>query len=291
MPSTAYAVILAKQEGYKVVLCPHGMLEPWDVKKNYWTKKLPALLLYQKKAIKDADCILATSEMERCNLLNLGYNNKLSVIPNGIDINDISIKSTWKIRKRILFLALLRKNKGVDILIKSVAKLRNELEGYKVIIAGTTGNGEKSYVSHLHRLVEQFQLNAIIEFTGGIYREDKWRCYQDSDFFVLPTINENFGIVIAESLLSGTPVITCKGAPWPHLVTNRCGWWVNRDVDSVAHAISEAICLNQEQLEVMGRNGRKLVEEYYSLETIALKMKTLYEWVWGIGDKPEFVYE
>ena len=59
----------SQSKGYKVVLTPHGMLEPWILKRNYWIKKLPALILYQKKAIYKADLIHATAESEKENLL------------------------------------------------------------------------------------------------------------------------------------------------------------------------------------------------------------------------------
>ena len=131
----------------------------------------------------------------------------------------------------------------------------------------------------------------MIEFSGGLYGEDKWNCFRESDLFILPTLNENFGIVIAESLLSGTPVITCKGAPWPQLESEKCGWWVERNVESIALAIMEAISLSPIQLKQMGLNGRRLAENTYSDNVIADRMKTLYEWILGETEKPEFVYE
>ena len=45
-------IVNEEQElNYKIVLTPHGMLEPWIIKRHYWTRKIPALLLYQKNAI------------------------------------------------------------------------------------------------------------------------------------------------------------------------------------------------------------------------------------------------
>ena len=69
MPCCALTQKWAQKKGYKVILTPHGMLEPWIMKRNYWTKKLPALLLYQKSAIKSANCIHATAESEKQNIL------------------------------------------------------------------------------------------------------------------------------------------------------------------------------------------------------------------------------
>ena len=277
MPGMSYAGIWAKQQGYKTVLSPHGMLEPWDIQKNYWIKKLPALLLYQKRAIRSADCMLATSESERQNLLNLHYNPNIHIIPNGIVVENIRLKSSWKKRKQLLFLALLRKNKGADLLIEAVGRLKERLDGYKIIIAGTPGEGESHYVAYLNELISRHHLENMVSMPGGVYNEDKWRLYQESDLFVLPTLNENFGIVIAESLLSGTPVITCKGAPWEMLEKEHCGWWVERSVDAIAAAIEKGINTDESDLERMGRTGRKYVEEHYSSEKVARQFVDLYQ--------------
>ena len=61
-------------------------------------------------------------------------------------------------------------------------------------------------------MAEEKGISNIITVTGGLFGDDKWNTYRESDVFVLPTLNENFGIVIAESLLCGTPVITTQGA-------------------------------------------------------------------------------
>lgn len=97
------------------------MLEPWILKRHYWTKKVPALLLYQKEAVKQADIIHATAESEKENLLKLGYNDKIYIIANGIDVDSIRVKPTWKRNKEILFLSRVHMKKGINFLIEAVA--------------------------------------------------------------------------------------------------------------------------------------------------------------------------
>lgn len=271
---SSYTVFWAKKKNYPVLITTHGMLEPWVVRKNYWIKKLPALFLYQKKALKMADSLVATAESERKNLLIANYNPIVGLVPNGVIMDDISLKYSWEPNKTILFLALLRPNKGADLLIKAVKKLENELTGYRVIIAGT---GEDGYVNSLKELVHNLNLENIVSFPGGIYGNEKWDLYQKADVFVLPTLNENFGIVIAESLASGTPVITTKGAPWPELEEWKCGWWVERDVSSFVRALEEFLKLPVEKREQMGCNGRRLVETRYSSRKVAEEMVRMYE--------------
>lgn len=272
-PLCSFTVFWSKSKDYPVVITPHGMLEPWVIKRHYWTKKLPALLLYQRRSLKKADALIATSDAERLNLLRHGYNPAVMVVPNGIIVDNISMKQTWEKRHTILYLGLLRPNKGAGILLDSAAKIKDKLKGYKIIIAGPDTEG---YLNTLMQKSEELGLQDIVEFPGGVWGEAKWELYKEADFFVLPTLNENFGIVIAESYLAGTPVITCKGAPWSAISEEKIGWWVERTADEIAKAMMQAINCTPDQLEEMGKRGCKYVKEHFSSDRIAKKMIETY---------------
>ena len=249
MLQCSWTVFWAKAKGYPVALSPHGMLEPWDIKKNYWIKKLPALLLYQKHSIKISDVLVATAEKEKENLLALGYNSNVAVVPNGVIVDGIGCKESWEERKQILFLALYRKNKGIDILMEAVAKIKQQLNGWKIVIAGI----ESDYtVVELNEMAIRLNISDMVDVVGGLFGDDKWDAYCSSDVFVLPTLNENFGIVIAESYLCGTPVITTKGAPWSMIEKYNCGWWIDRTVDELTYAIIDFVHTPIEKRRLMG---------------------------------------
>ena len=269
----SFTVFWAKSLGYSTVISPHGMLEPWVIKKNYLKKKLPALLLYQKRSLCLADAIIATAKSEKDNLLQLDYNKNVYVVSTGIVVEDIQLKDSWVLNKTILFLALLRPNKGADLLIKAVKALSVELAGFSVVIAG---RGEQDYEEYLRRLVADMGLENIVTFPGSVYDENKWRLYREADVFVLPTLNENFGIVVAEALACGTPVITTKGAPWRDLEEWGCGWWIERSVEALVAAMRAFLALTQGERERMGCNGRRLVEAKYSSRQMAANMYKLY---------------
>ena len=274
MPGCAYVQKWAQELGYKVILTPHGMLEPWIMKRNYWTKKLPALLLYQKKAVEHANCLHATAESEKENLLRLGYNSQIEVIANGIDVSNIVTKYEWKRNKNILFLSRIHVKKGINFLIEAVAQLKNQLCDYKVNIAG---EGDENYISELKALTVKLGVDDIVKFIGGVYGERKWDMLRQADLFVLPTHSENFGIVVAEALASGTPVITTEGTPWQDLENRHCGWWTKIGTNATIQAIKSFLSLTEQDLEAMGKAGRYLVEEKYSSEKMAKDMVELYK--------------
>ena len=273
MPGCAFAQKWAQQMGVKVVLSPHGMLEPWIIARHYWTRKLPALLLYQKRAVVEADRLHATAESEKQNLMKLGYNNCISVIANGIDVDNVEMKHSWKRNREILFLSRVHVKKGINFLIEAVAALKNELDGYCVNIAG---EGEESYVNELRQLAVRFGVEDMVKFTGGVYGDSKWELFWHADVFVLPTHSENFGIVVAEALACGTPVITTKGTPWQELETNGCGWWTEIGTEALIAALRKFLALSDGDIERMGRNGRKLVEDKYSSRKMAEEMVRMY---------------
>ena len=274
LPSCAWTQKWAQKLGYKVVLTPHGMLEPWIIQRNYWTKKVPALLLYQKEAIVHADCIHATAESEKKNILKLGYNQSVAVIPNGIELEGISMKKSWERKKEILFLSRIHVKKGIEFLIEAVAILKNELREYKVKIAGY---GDADYIQSLKEKARQEGVDEFIEFVGGVYGEDKWMLLKNADVFVLPTYSENFGIVVAEALACGTPVITTNGTPWEELNTEKCGWCIEVGIMPLVNAIKDFLSKNEQELCTMGQNARQLVENRYSITKIARQFVAFYK--------------
>ena len=260
----------ALKRGIRTYIMPHGMLEPWILNRHYWTKKLPALMLYEKKALRSAKCLIATAESERENLLKLNVNRYVDMVFNGIDVNPIPLKTSWKLRKKILYVSRIHVKKGIEMLLDVTSSIRQQLDGYEIVIAG---EGEAAYVRSLKDRAKASRLN--VNFIGGVYGDQKWRTFQEADFFVLPTNSENFGYVIAEALACGTPAITTKGAPWAD-IDGVCGCWIERREDELKKAILLMLDKTADELEEMGRSGRKLIEEHYSAAKMAEELMKIY---------------
>lgn len=274
MPACAFIQQMAQKRNIKVVLTPHGMLEPWIIKRHYWTRKLPALLLYQKAAIQNADCLQATAESEKENLLKLGYNSNIKIVKLGIDVESIIMKISWKKNKQLLFLSRVHVKKGINYLIEAADILRDDLQGYKILVAG---EGDADYVASLKQQIMDKGLQDIIQLIGGVYGNKKWELFQTSDFFVLPTHSENFGLAIAESLASGTPVITTVGTPWNDLNSSNAGAWIEIGTQPLVETLRRFLSLSDGELETMGKNGRKLIETKYSAKVMAEEMMEMYQ--------------
>ena len=261
----------ALKRGIRTYIMPHGMLEPWILHRHYWTKKLPALMLYEKRALRSAVCLIATAESERRNILNENVNENVNLVANGIDVSGIPMKDSWEIRKKMVYVSRIHVKKGIEMLIDTACSISDRLKDYEIVIAG---EGEPDYVAQLKAKAATSGLR--VNFAGGVYGEEKWRTFQDADFFVLPTHSENFGYVIAEALACGTPVITTKGTPWEE-IDGRCGLWIERTPEELRKALLTMLNKSAEELEQMGREGRRLIEENYSARKMAEELMDIYQ--------------
>lgn len=279
---------IAQKNNIPYIITPRGMLEPWSLTQSRFKKKI-VLRLFQDKDIKEASCIHATAVMEAQNIRNLGYKNPIAIIPNGISLvdfpNDLPIK--LKKPKKLLFLSRIHKKKGIENLIDAWALIDKKYrQDWQIDIIG---NGSVAYIEKLKEKINKAQLSSQIIIKKPVFGKDKINLFREASLFVLPTFSENFGIVIAEALASYTPVITTKGTPWEDLRYNNCGWWIDIGVNPLKEALEDALKKEGKILVEMGKRGRKLIENKYSMASVALKMTSLYNWILNKEKKPKFV--
>lgn len=282
------------RHGIPTVVTPHGALEKWALKKSRWKKQI-ALALYERDNLHKASCLHACSEQELAGFREFGLTNPIAVLPNGITkswldgsgnkdafLKKFNIPSN---RRILLFLSRITPVKGLAMMMESLHAVRNQLSGWLMVIAGSD---EFDHKAEIVRKINQLHLENFVYFTGPLFDQAKRDAFAAADIFVLPTKRENFGNVVVESLGTGVPVITTKGAPWEALVTHRCGWWVDVDASAISEALKAALCSSPDELKLMGQRGKELAAQYTWDKTARMTIE-LYDWLLGKQGKPHFV--
>lgn len=279
---------IARKKNIAYIVSPRGMLEPWSLSQKKWKKKI-AMWLYQKKDLEKAACIYTTAQMEKDHIEDLNLNVPTCIIPNGIEIKDYPCRvSQLNIKKQVLFLSRIHKKKGIEILLRTWRNLYKDYEGWTLVIAG---NGENDYIDNLSSLIRKLYLSDSVSIIGPIFGTSKRNIYQESSLFCLPSYSENFGMVIAEAMSCGIPVITTRFCPWEILNATKTGWCIDLTPENLEYAMREAMDMNSDDLYSMGQRASILIDENFNYLNIARKTQKLYNWILNKSEKPDFVYD
>lgn len=282
-----YALIdEAKRVGKPYLITPRGMLYPQDIAKSSTFFKKLSLRWRLLDDLNNAACVHCTCEEEMRHCRNLGVTSPIAVITNPVEIRDYPFQKEDSVR-RIGYLGRLSPRKKVERLIYAFAELGKKAGDAELLIIG---GGDVRYETFLKDEVKRLQLKNV-RFTGFLSGEEKDRAIASCSVIANPSDFENLGMVILEGLVRGIPSIATTGSPWENLIKHQCGWWVPATQDAISNAVLEALLISDDALKEMGNRGKSLVEEEYSVTYVAQQMKTLYEWILGIAEKPDFVYE
>lgn len=136
---------------------------------------------------------------------------KIFYISNGINISEfdefeVCQASPPKLNRNmdspvIIFVGRLVREKGIDILLEAVKRVKKTQN----VICYIIGDGPEK--KRLENIVNIYKLNNNVFFLGNMYSKDKIFYLKSSDIFVLPSLYESQGIVLLEAMACGLPVI------------------------------------------------------------------------------------
>jgi glycosyltransferase involved in cell wall biosynthesis len=233
--------------------------------KAFYKKYL--LYLIEKIAYYFADEIVVTSEKDRqfINRKFKGVENKITKIPNYIDVHLFAPLPTKKIEKKVLFIGRLEKEKNLINLIQAIADTKMHL----VII----GNG--SMKDTLKNYAEK--CGAHIEFKGAIPNNALPDEIRSSQLFVLPSYYEGCPKVLLEAMACGIPCIGSNVEGINEVIVDRYnGVLCETDAASISGALS-LLSQDANLAQKVGENARKSIEENYSLQKVIDLERHIYE--------------
>jgi len=273
------AALLLSKNRTPFVFWPHGSLDPFDLQKKRLVKRIIGPILL-RKLLQRAKAIICTSEQEAEEIETYGASANVLTVPLPVICNLGSGDRSW-FRARfdfgeedfvLLFLSRIDYKKGLNILIPALASLSDKYPKLKLAIAGSATRG---YLEKVHHWVKEYAVSDKVLFCGFLDGHEKAAAFAGSDCFVLPSLNENFGIAIVEALGAGLPVLISKNVYiWKELMKTNAGWTCNYSIASLSAAVNYVI-ENREELQWKKKNAT-LVAQLFSPEYLAAQYKELY---------------
>ena len=275
---------IARKANIPYVICPTGtFMQPC----RYETlKKRLYSHLIANRVLTNAACLHVTSEIEAKYCHEAGLKSPIAIVPNGIDPNLFeALPSTkeaekyWPILKNrqiVLFLSRISPEKGLDQFIPAIVDLLDD-HSFRDTLFVIAGPDHKGYLATVKDLLRHYDLESYVFFPGMVRGREKLALYKRADIFVLPSYSENYGIVVAEALACGTPVITTTRTPWKEVVDVDAGRWVMPERRALADALRELLEMPEEMRKAMGHRGRKLVFEKHTWKNAVRLLQTVYK--------------
>ena len=198
---------------------------------------------------------------------------KIEVIPNGIVLRRFTghdDKLALDGDPSILYLGLISRRKGIDVLIQAVAKLRSELPNMKLHLVGD------GHINDFHLLAKKKGIEKHVVFHGLAAHSMVPRYYKSADICVFPSRHEGFGITILEAMTSGTPIIASSIGSFREILSNGKNGILFKSED--ADALSKAILILYQDVGLrkkISHDALRTVIEY-SWENIAERYVSLY---------------
>ncbi len=251
-PSGIIAYFVKLLTGKKYILTLQG-----DELMNYPEKRLLKLLKFPIKiALKNASYVHCISNALKDNIVkNFGVDiNKVIIIPNGVDIEHfknakkIDLKKRFNSKNIILTVSRLTAKNNIELLIKSVDKLKN----VKLIIIGDGPEKEK---------LKRLSNNNVI-FIGRIDNKEIASYMKGADIFIRTPITEGLGIVFLEAMAAGLSIISNDVGGIKDIVKdNYNSIVVKNNVEDIKNAI-ETLLKDKKLREKLASNGLKFVKDY-----------------------------
>jgi glycosyltransferase involved in cell wall biosynthesis len=240
--------------------------------------------LLQARAARAASMIHATSEAEFEEVRAFGLTNPVAVIPNGVDLAEPA-RREGRTQRTVITLGRIHPKKGLPHLIEAWSRIAPAFPDWRLRVVGPDENG---HAAELALQARALGLSSV-SIEGALFGADKQAAFAEADLFVLPTLNENFALTVAEALAAGLPAVVTKGAPWPELDRRGCGWWIDVGPEPLAAALAQAMSLPDGALRAMGERGRAWMAQSYAWPGVAKSMAEAYRWLCGKGDRPASV--
>jgi len=262
----------------------HGMLDPW-FKRAYPLKHLKKWLYWpwaEYRVLRDARAVIFTCEDEcllarqsfwlyKANEVVTAYGTSSPPANGSVLAQCFLAKHPHLQNKRIvLFLSRIQEKKGCDLLLDAFAQVAKTDQSLHLVIAGPDQAG---WVVTLRAQAEKLGIADRISWPGMLQGDDKWGAFYAAEVFCLPSHQENFGIVVAEALACGKPVlISNKVNIWREIEADAAGFVDEDTVDGTVRNLRRWLALEGDSFAEMSERARQCFATRFHIRRAAERL-------------------
>lgn len=279
---TTIAAFFSRRFKIPYIICPHGMLDHWSLRRSRW-KKVICAAISERRNLDKASGIRFLNDEELEEAKDFGLKAPTFVLPNGVDLMGFDSLPQKKILEQnypetkdkviALFLGRIHPKKGFDLLIPALFEVRKNFPDLHLIIAGPDEGGYKKQVTHL---ISKYSLDKAVTFTGFVIGDSKKTLLGGADFFVLPSYQEGDSVAIKEAMASCLPVLITPACHFPEVTFSQTGIIVNTRVEEISEALIQ-LSRNSDLRKQMGKNARTLIEDRYTWDHVVDHLIEIYK--------------
>jgi glycosyltransferase involved in cell wall biosynthesis len=256
----------------------HGMLDPW-FRKTYPLKTVLKQFFWwfnEGPLLHGARSVLFTTEEERILARNAFRPYRLSETVVGFGTADVAGNSQEQItafraklpglgdHRFLLFLSRIHEKKGCDLLIEAFAKVTESDPALHLVIAGPD---HVDLTPSLKKIADRRGIANKVHWPGMLSGDAKWGAFRSCEAFVLPSHQENFGIVVAEAMACARPVLmTDKVNTWREVKQGGGGLVAGDDLLGIEGLLAAFLSLSTEEQKQMGNAARATFLKHFNID-------------------------
>jgi len=266
-----------------LIITTHGTVRGYEFLNIDLKSRLPNVIydaITLRFPLKVAKKIVAASKNEANELISFGIpENKIKIIPNGIEFPKINLKKENKETINLLTVSRLTYIRNLEMAIKAFYEAYRRNNKLRYIIVGDVipsryGKEEKGYKEKVMKLCKDLGLQDKVIFKGWLSGEELWKVYCNSDLFLWSSRYDSFAYALVEAAYFKLPIISTPVGIAEELIGKEGGFIVtHEDYKEMSERIIE-IVENPKLMKEMGEHNHKrslnysyerIVEEYYKL--------------------------
>lgn len=284
----------AQRSRKPLIISPRGMLDPWAIRSSAWKKRIVGMM-FERNNLRHASCLHALSDSEYRAIRTFGLKNPVAVIPNGVDLPNLSPIGPEPMWKRdlpsdsrvLLFLGRIHPKKGLINLLRAWALNRQQVSPtdlkWRLVIAGWDQGGHERDLQHL---AETLGVTASVRFIGAQFEEQKASSLAHADAFILPSFSEGLPMAVLEAWSYGLPVLMTPECNLPQGFDAAAAISVTTEINGIADGLAMLFNHSDAARRAMGCRGRKLVEQHFAWPVLGSQMYEVYAWLLGRRASP-----